>query len=146
MSVVYTGGTFDLIHPGHIRLLKVCREIADARSTHVVASLNRDSFIERYKGHPPVQSLAERIEVVRAIRYVDDVIVNEGDEDSRPAILSVGAGTVVVGSDWAPLSRYCQQMSFDLAWLNYHGVRVHFVERDQHASSRLRLDTPRDGV
>ena len=52
-QIVYTGGTFDLLHSGHIRFLKACRRLVGADG-EVVVSLNTDAFIEAYKGKPPV--------------------------------------------------------------------------------------------
>lgn len=51
MSIVYTGGTFDLPHKGHYRLLKRAAEIGI-----VVVALNTDEFIQSYKGKPPILS------------------------------------------------------------------------------------------
>jgi glycerol-3-phosphate cytidylyltransferase len=50
MAVVYTGGTFDLFHSGHVNLLRRCSEIGT-----VVVSLNTDEFIEKYKGKGNLQ-------------------------------------------------------------------------------------------
>lgn len=134
---VYVGATFDLLHPGHITLLRVARQVAGPAG-RVWVALNRDEFIERYKGRRPVQSLEERFEVVSAIRYVDHVIVNYGDEDSKEAIVRAAPSVIVVGNDWAPLERYCQQMSFTEVWLRQHDVHVMFVTRTPNASSLLR--------
>ena len=56
---LYVGGTFDLLHPGHIFLLKLCSELGS-----VTVSLNRDEFVLRYKKVPPTQTLAERITII----------------------------------------------------------------------------------
>jgi len=49
-KIVYTGGTFDLFHPGHVNFLKNCKKIGD----YVIVSLNTDEFIERYKKSKPI--------------------------------------------------------------------------------------------
>ena len=59
MSIVYTGGTFDLFHSGHVNLLKRCKDLAGDWGS-VVVSLNTDEFIQQYKGKPPVCSTEER--------------------------------------------------------------------------------------
>jgi cytidyltransferase-like protein len=85
-KIVYTGGTFDLFHSGHIRFLKACRRLAgdDGR---VVVSLNTDAFIQAYKGKPPIMSYEERAEILLGCKYVDRVVPNLAGADSKPAIL-----------------------------------------------------------
>ena len=120
---VYTGGTFDLFHYGHVNLLHQCREIAGGG--RVTVALNTDEFSNSYK-QPTVMSLAERMQVVAACRYVDDVIVNLGGADSKPAILSVLPNVIVVGDDWAGKD-YNRQMGFSAEWLARYNIQVLFV-------------------
>jgi glycerol-3-phosphate cytidylyltransferase len=116
VGVVYTGGTFDLFHSGHVKFLRQCKRIAglDGR---VVVSLNTDEFIEAYKGKAPVMSFDERKAVLMACRYVDSVVENIGGVDSKPAILNVLPDFVVIGDDWAKKDYYAQ-MQFTQAWLD----------------------------
>ena len=51
MPIVYTGGTFDLFHSGHVNLLKRCKDIAGSNGK-VIVSLNQNDFIKKYKGKP----------------------------------------------------------------------------------------------
>lgn len=120
---VYTGGTFDLFHYGHVNLLRQCHEIANGG--RVTVALNTDEFSNSYK-QPTVMTLAERTEVVRACRYVDEVIVNVGGADSKPAILSVMPNVIVVGDDWASKD-YHRQMGFSTEWLTRYNIQVAFV-------------------
>lgn len=124
MVKVYTGGTFDLFHSGHVNILKKCRELAGVDGK-VVVSLNTDSFVKTYKGKPPVCSYSERKTVLEACRYVDEVIANIGGADSKPAILSVMPDLIVVGSDWENRDYY-SQMGFSSDWLRAHGVSLIF--------------------
>ncbi len=107
---VYTGGTFDLFHAGHVRLLARCAELGA-----VTVALNTDEFIAEYKGKSPVMSFDERREVLEACRFVDDVVANIGGADSRPSIEMVKPDLVVIGSDWAKKDYY-KQMQFDQDW------------------------------
>lgn len=118
MTIAYVGGTFDLFHHGHVRLLKAAHEAFD----EVVVALNTDEFAERYK-RKPVMSLHERMEVVEACRYVDRVVVNLGCEDSRETILWSGATHIVHGDDWTG-PELMTQMGFDQAWLDVHGLEM----------------------
>lgn len=121
MGLIYTGGTFDLFHAGHVEFLRRCHQLGT-----VVVSLNTDEFIEEYKGKPPVISYADRRDVLLACRYVNDVIPNTGGPDSRIAIESVMPDMVVIGSDWARKDYYTQ-MAFDQDWLDDRGIGLAYI-------------------
>lgn len=123
--IVYTGGTFDLIHPGHVHLLSECRRLAGADGTVWVA-LNRDAFIQRYKQREPIMRFDDRKTVLESIRYVDHVIPNFDDEDSRTAIELVKPNVIVVGEDWKTRD-YHAQMGFDAAWLEARQITIEYV-------------------
>lgn len=131
--VVYTGGTFDLFHAGHVQFLKCCKEMAGKRG-QVWVSLNTDEFIQAYKGKLPVISYSEREAVLLACRYVDMVIPNMGGADSKPAIEMVSPDLVVIGSDWARRDYY-KQMQFDQDWLDAHGISLAYVPYTDGISS-----------
>jgi glycerol-3-phosphate cytidylyltransferase len=133
MSIVYTGGTFDLFHSGHVNLLKKCREVA-GQDGLVVVSLNTDAFIKEYKGKPPVCSDAERESVLLACKYVDQVVMNVGGKDSRIAIEIVQPDYILIGSDWAKKDYYAQ-MGFDQDWLDERGIGLIYVPYTKNISS-----------
>jgi glycerol-3-phosphate cytidylyltransferase len=118
---IYTGGTFDLLHAGHVELLRKCKELGE-----VTVALNTDDFIENYKGKPPVMTYQEREAVLLACRYVDRVIPNHGGLDSKPSILAVKPDLIVIGSDWAKKDYY-KQMQFTTDWLDQHGIGLAYV-------------------
>jgi glycerol-3-phosphate cytidylyltransferase len=125
LGVVYTGGTFDLFHAGHVSFLKSCKRIA-GKDGRVVVSLNTDEFIAAYKCILPVMSFDERKAVLMACRYVDSVIANIGNEDSKPAIENVLPDFVVVGDDWAKKDYY-KQMQFTQDWLDRNKIQLCYV-------------------
>lgn len=131
--VVYTGGTFDLVHSGHVKFLNHCRKIAGSTGI-VVVSLNTDEFIESYKGKQPVMSYAERKEVLLGLRSVDQVVPNTGGIDSKPAILGVMPDFIVVGSDWAKKDYY-RQMGFTQSWLDDLEISLVYVPYTEGISS-----------
>jgi len=110
---LYTGGTFDLFHAGHVEFLRRCSQIAD----EVIVSLNSDQFIEKYKGKPSVMRYRERRTVINACKYVDGVVLNTGGADSKPSIEAVKPDIIAIGSDWARKD-YHAQMQFDQDWLD----------------------------
>lgn len=118
---VYVGGTFDLFHAGHVGFLRHVYLLGH----HTTVGLNTDAFAARYK-RAPVMSYAEREAVLKACRYVDDVIPNSGEEDSRPSILLTRATIVAHGDDW-PREDLMRQMSLSEEWLSEHGVELRQV-------------------
>ena len=126
---VYTGGTFDLFHAGHVKFLERCRQFGK-----VTVALNTDEFIATYKGKPPVMSYQERAEVLLACRFVHDVVPNFDGADSRTAIEWVEPDLIVIGSDWA-VRDYHKQMGFDQAWLDERGIGLCYLPYTQGVSS-----------
>lgn len=132
-KVVYTGGTFDLFHSGHVRFLRACRRLVGDEGSVIVA-LNTDGFIEAYKGRPPIMSFAEREEVLLGCRYVDAVVPNIAGADSKPTILQVDPDFVVIGDDWARRDYYAQ-MQFTQDWLDDLEIQLVYVPYTQGIST-----------
>lgn len=118
---VYTGGTFDLLHSGHVRFLTECAKLGK-----VTVALNTDEFIEQYKGKPPIMNYQERKAVLKGLRAVSQVIPNIGGADSKQAIQLVRPDYLVIGSDWARKDYYAQ-MGFTQDWLDEHGIILCYV-------------------
>ncbi|BBD72633.1 cytidyltransferase [Sulfodiicoccus acidiphilus] len=92
-SKVFVGGTFDIIHPGHIAFL---REASKYGKVYVAVA--RDSNSKKAKGRDPVNDEQQRLEVVRAIRYVYDAFL--GDEnDLLKSVEKVRPDVVFLGPD-----------------------------------------------
>lgn len=126
---VYTGGTFDLFHAGHVNFLQQCSLLGP-----VSVGVNRDEFVAKFKGEMPVCSLNERLTVVRACRYVDVAMANDGDGDSRKIIEAIHPSIVAIGSDWAG-KNYYKQMGFDQAWLDERGIMLVYIPYTWQLSS-----------
>ena len=118
---VYTGGTFDLPHSGHVNFLKKCAQLGD-----VYVALNTDEFIEQYKGKPPVMSFDERLEVISHYRSVRGVISNDSGADSKQTILEIRPDIIAIGSDWARKDYY-KQMGFTQDWLDEQGISLIYI-------------------
>lgn len=127
--MIYTGGTFDLFHSGHVNFLKRCSELGS-----VTVALNTDEFIEEYKGKAPVMSYAEREAVLLGCKYVSAVIPNFSGTDSRPAIEVINPDIVAIGSDWARKDYYTQ-MAFDQNWLDDRGIALIYIPYTKNVSS-----------
>lgn len=131
--IVYTGGTFDILHKGHINLLKACKKISGYEG-RVVVGLNTDDFIERYKGSAPYRDYVDRKAVLEACKYVDEVVSNEGGEDSTLVLDKVSPAFIVVGSDWARKDYY-KQMGFTQKWLDERNITLIYTPYTEGISS-----------
>lgn len=126
---IYTGGTFDLPHSGHVNFLRMCAQLGK-----VTVALNTDEFIEQYKGKPPVMSYEEREAVLLEFKSVDWVIPNWGGADSKEAINSVCPDIIAIGSDWARKDYY-KQMQFDQDYLDENHISLIYIPYTQGISS-----------
>jgi rfaE bifunctional protein nucleotidyltransferase chain/domain len=96
-KVVFTNGCYDLLHPGHIRLLEQARSLGDV----LVLALNSDESVRRLKGPArPLLPEADRAEVAAALAAVDAVTIFEEDTP-RDLIAAVLPDVLVKGADWA---------------------------------------------
>lgn len=96
MTKVITFGTFDVLHVGHLRMLKRAAEYGDT----LVVGVSTDALNEAKKGRPTVYSQDERFELVSAIQYVDHVFLEESLEQKREYVTAYGADILVMGDDW----------------------------------------------
>lgn len=97
MTTVVTFGTFDVLHRGHVALLRRAAELGD----RLVVGVSSDALNVRKKGRPPVYSEAERLEIIAALRWVDAVFLEESLELKRDYLVLHGADALVMGDDWA---------------------------------------------
>lgn len=96
-KVVFTNGCYDILHPGHIRLLESARTLGDV----LVLALNTDDSVARLKGPSrPLLSEAQRTQMALALAAVDAVTLF--DEDTpRELIAAVLPDVLVKGADWS---------------------------------------------
>ena len=126
---VYTGGTFDLPHSGHVNFLNKCAELGE-----VWVALNEDDFIAEYKGKPPIMSFSERANVLLEFRCITGVTNNYGGADSREVIEDIQPDIIAIGSDWARKDYY-KQMGFTQDWLDERGISLIYIPYTKGISS-----------
>jgi cytidyltransferase-like protein len=130
--ILYTGGTFDLFHYGHINFLSVCKEMTSGGK--LVVALNTDEFVIKYKKIVPVDNYLKRKEKLLKSNLVDQVITNVGGQDSKPSILSVKPNFIAIGSDWAA-KNYYEQMNFTQGWLDRNNIGLIYIPYTSGISS-----------
>lgn len=94
---VITFGTFDILHYGHIRILERAREYGE----ELIVGVSSDELNLKKKGRKPVYSEFERTAMLKALRCVDDVFLEESLEKKREYILTHKADILLMGDDWA---------------------------------------------
>lgn len=132
MPRVYTGGTFDLFHAGHIELLEYCAHLSN--TDEVIVGLNTDEFVEKFKGSLPIMSYKERETLLWSCRFVNDVIPNTGGEDSKPAILVAQPDIIAIGMDWLEKD-YLDQLQIDEVFLNENKIALIYIPRTTGVST-----------
>ena len=96
--VVFTNGCFDLLHPGHIRLLEECRALGDV----LIVAINTDASVRKNKGPSrPLIPEQERAEVLAALAAVDYVSIFD-EPTPREIVAAVLPDILVKGNDWGP--------------------------------------------
>lgn len=117
--IVWCNGTFDIIHPGHIKLFKVGKSLGDK----LIVATDTDEKIRKDKGaNKPVNSLCHRVSILQAIKYIDEVLYFNTREELegliklyRPDILLLGddwQGGDVVGIEYAKEARFLPRLNY----------------------------------
>ena len=96
MKRVITFGTFDLFHIGHLNILRRAAALGD----HLVVGVSSDQLSFRKKHKYPVYSETDRMEIVRAMQYVDEVFLEESLQLKGTYIQRYNADLLVMGNDW----------------------------------------------
>ena len=121
MKKVITYGTFDLLHHGHIKLLKRARELGD----YLIVALSTDEFNFKDKNKVAVCTYEERKCLIESIKYVDEVIPETNWEQKVEDVLKYNINVFVIGNDW--------EGKFD--FLKEHGCDVVYLERTPDIST-----------
>lgn len=124
----YTQGTFDMFHIGHLNLLRQAKE----KCEKLIVGVNSDKLVQMYKNKTPVVNEQDRLKIVNAIKYVDDVIIC--DTLKKTSIWEeLKFNAIFIGSDWKGDSRW-KQTELDLAPL---GVDVVYLQHTDGISSTM---------
>ena len=96
-TIGFTCGAFDLVHPGHM----VMFEDAKHQCGYLIVGLQTDPSIDRPDvKNKPVQSIKERLEMLKAIRYIDEVIIYDTEDDLYELLGELKPDIRIIGTDW----------------------------------------------
>ena len=96
-KIVWTNGTFDILHPGHIQLFKVARSLGDK----VIVATDSDEKIKKDKGFDrPMNDLCYRVAMLEAIKYIDVVLTFNTRQELEDLIQLYQPDILLLGDDW----------------------------------------------
>ena len=126
--VGYTAGVYDLFHIGHLNILNNAKSLCDK----LIVGVSSDALVREYKGKTPIIPQEERIEIIRSIKSVDAVMLQE-TMDKYSIWEKVKFDLMVVGDDWFNSAK----------WQNYEktfkqaGVKIVYFPHTKGTSSTL---------
>ena len=126
--VGYTTGVFDLFHVGHLNILKRAKEQCE----YLIVGVTTDALCQQRKGKLPIIEESERVAIVEAVKYVDQVVLQE-DMDKLAAAKNYQADAVFVGSDWKGTQSW-KRYEEELAQI---GCKVVYLEHTNGISSSM---------
>ena len=122
-KIGFTCSCFDLLHAGHILMLKDSKEQCD----YLIVGLQTDPTIDRPEKNKPIQSFEERKIQLEAVKYIDEIFVYETEEDLYKKLLEINPDIRILGSD------------YDIPDIRFTGddlnIPIYFHERNHNYSS-----------
>lgn len=132
-KIGFVSGFFDILHEGHIKILKLAKEQCE----QLIVAVGTDEFMRSRKGRESVLSYEERIQIVSAIRYVDEV-VEEKDLDKIEAYKKYHFDVMFAGDDHKSELAYIRDTNI---LKEKYGVDTIYIRRDKISSTALRKRT-----
>lgn len=125
MKTGITFSTFDLLHAGHILMLKEAKSVCD----YLICGLHVDPQIERPNKNKPIQSLVERYIQLSSVKYVDEIIPYNYEKDLHDILLGYPVNIRIIGAD------YKGENFSGLDICQSKGIEIYYNERSHNFSS-----------
>ena len=114
MRRIITYGTFDLLHYGHINLLRRAKQLGD----YLIVALSTDEFNSKEKKKKSYFTYEQRKQLLESIRYVDLVIPEENWEQKVQDMKEYHVDVFVIGDDWTGKFDYLRETGVDVVYLS----------------------------
>lgn len=145
-TVVYTSGTFDMLHINHLRLIEYARGLGDI----LIVGVNTDELVASYKSTPMIP-FEDRIALMRAIKG-PDLVIPQHSLDHKDKVKKLKFDVFVVGDDWTGKYDYLEEMGVTVIYTPYgRGTSSSSLKRrisERYAKMRKKSETllPADAV
>ena len=125
MITGFTASTFDLLHAGHVSMLREAKDQCD----YLVCALQVDPSLDRPEKNPPVQTLVERWTQLQAIKYVDEIIPYQTEQDLEDILKMFDFDVRIIGAE------YKDKTFTGRATCAARGIEIYFNRRDHRFST-----------
>lgn len=125
MTVGITFSTFDLLHAGHIAMLREAKEHCD----YLICGIQVDPTVDREDKNKPVQTLVERWTQLQGVKYVDEIIPYETEKDLEDILKMYTIDIRIIGAE------YKNKTFTGRATCAQRGIEVYYNRRDHRFSS-----------
>ncbi len=112
-TVVYTSGTFDMLHINHLKMIEYARALGDI----LIVGVNTDELVASYKSEPIIP-FEERIALMKAIKY-PDIVIPQHSLDHRDKVEKLNFDVFVVGDDWVGKYDYLKDLGVTVVYFPY---------------------------
>ena len=138
-TIVYTSGTFDMLHYNHLKMIEYARALGDI----LIIGVNTDELVLSYKTQPIIP-FEERILLVKALKY-PDVVIPQHSLDHRDKVKKLNFDVFVVGDDWAGKFDYLKDQGVSVVYFPYgQGISSSSLKQkiyDEYESIMKKADT-----
>lgn len=125
MRIGLTASTFDLLHAGHIQMLREAKEHCD----YLICGLQVDPSIDRPEKNPPVQTVVERYIQLSAVQYVDEIVPYATEKDLEDILNMYTLDVRIIGEE------YKKKTFTGRAICSKRGIEIYYNKRDHRFSS-----------
>ncbi len=125
MKIGFTCSTFDLLHAGHVQMLREAKEQCD----HLICGLQIDPSIDRKEKNSPVQTLVERYTQLIALSYVDEIIPYQTEKDLEDILEMYHIDIRILGEEYKEKDFTGKDIC------KKRGIQLHFNKRDHRFST-----------
>ena len=125
MKVGFTASTFDLLHAGHVMMLREAKSQCD----YLIVGLQTDPSVDRPDKNKPIQTLVERYVQLDAIKYVDEIITYQSEQDLEDILNMFDIDVRILGEE------YKDQTFTGRAICAKRGIELYYNKRDHRFSS-----------